>query len=603
MKETEEIIEDLNDEILDDLLIEEEIDDLIEADNLVDDNLYEEVPFSQTTGGQGRNAYQRKLSQNRYQKNQANILAQNQKLAKETVKNTRESNNNIENSTEESKNNTSEKSKGKLGVVNDKINNIKSKYQAIKNPKEAASVYAKDFFKKKILMSPIFWGAVFFLSIFSIIIFIVVINTDSTSSSSLTGYYSTNTGFWWPTGGEEIIETDSGYFAVGVPYTTNITSPFGMRDLYGKGEYTMHNGIDVGNSGYTNIPIIASKSGTISAVISSCEVGNTSCGGSYGNFIIIDHEDGISTLYAHLASTLVSQSDTVTQGQVIGYMGTTGHSTGVHLHFEVRIDGTRVDPEDYISAEDPRPNLLYSYILNVSLTSTSYSKTEFKNILTNYCASYDSKNNVSNCTDNFANNSDLIYDTSIKNGINPELVVAYAEIEKAYKCPDSNCWGAGHYNESSSGFSFDSLEEGIIAFANIVLPYNYESNSYYSDIKGMAEEASSNNCGSASYIVPNTLVWVQSKYSYIGKYLYNPGNWGLGGCIYINTFAQIELFDYYNTAYYNSRCSVNNTCSSGSEESCANYTPTVCETNDYSLYTAKQRADILLKIFYPDKEI
>jgi murein DD-endopeptidase MepM/ murein hydrolase activator NlpD len=67
--------------------------------------------------------------------------------------------------------------------------------------------------------------------------------------------------------------------------------------------------------------------------------------GGYGNLIVIQHQDGVETRYAHLAATGVREGDSVAAGQVIGRVGSTGRSTGPHLHFEVLVDGARVDPE------------------------------------------------------------------------------------------------------------------------------------------------------------------------------------------------------------------------------------------------------------------
>ncbi|UQT46724.1 M23 family metallopeptidase [Flavonifractor plautii] len=66
---------------------------------------------------------------------------------------------------------------------------------------------------------------------------------------------------------------------------------------------------------------------------------------SYGNYVVIDHGNGNSTLYAHMSSRAVSEGQMVSQGQTIGYVGTTGSSTGNHLHLEVRDNYTRVNPE------------------------------------------------------------------------------------------------------------------------------------------------------------------------------------------------------------------------------------------------------------------
>ena len=69
--------------------------------------------------------------------------------------------------------------------------------------------------------------------------------------------------------------------------------------------------------------------------------------GTYGNDVSVSHGDGTSTLYAHMNSRAVKEGDVVTQGQVLGYVGATGRTTGNHLHFEVRVNGQRQDPVDF----------------------------------------------------------------------------------------------------------------------------------------------------------------------------------------------------------------------------------------------------------------
>ena len=117
-----------------------------------------------------------------------------------------------------------------------------------------------------------------------------------------------------------------------------LTSAFGYRmhpiDLVPHS----HTGIDVSAAGGT--PIYAAKGGQV-----IMSVYGSGVNWSYGNFVVIDHGDGTTTLYAHMSSRAVSEGQLVTQGQTIGYVGNTGNSKGNHLHFEVRVNGQRVDPE------------------------------------------------------------------------------------------------------------------------------------------------------------------------------------------------------------------------------------------------------------------
>ena len=119
-----------------------------------------------------------------------------------------------------------------------------------------------------------------------------------------------------------------------LPGYYRLSSLFGYRIHPITGEAHSHTGIDIPAPG--NTPILACKSGQV--VTSAYHY-------SYGNYVVIDHGNGNSTLYAHMSSRAVSEGEMVTQGQTIGYVGTTGSSTGNHLHLEVRDNYTRVDPE------------------------------------------------------------------------------------------------------------------------------------------------------------------------------------------------------------------------------------------------------------------
>lgn len=120
---------------------------------------------------------------------------------------------------------------------------------------------------------------------------------------------------------------------------TTITSDYGYRIHPISGEKKLHGGIDFAPQSSSTPPIYASLEGTV--IVSSFEPG-------WGNHIKINHGNGIQTLYAHLSSIHVKTGTKVKTGQLIGTMGTTGSSTGVHLHFEVYENGKRTNPESYL---------------------------------------------------------------------------------------------------------------------------------------------------------------------------------------------------------------------------------------------------------------
>ncbi len=121
------------------------------------------------------------------------------------------------------------------------------------------------------------------------------------------------------------------------PASSRITSQYGYRILFGVRDF--HTGIDIGAGTGSNI--VAAESGT---VILAAYGWN----GGYGNYIIINHGNGLTTRYAHASALYVQAGQTVTKGQVIAAVGTTGNSTGPHLHFEVRINGSHQNPLNYL---------------------------------------------------------------------------------------------------------------------------------------------------------------------------------------------------------------------------------------------------------------
>jgi murein DD-endopeptidase MepM/ murein hydrolase activator NlpD len=127
------------------------------------------------------------------------------------------------------------------------------------------------------------------------------------------------------------IPPPSGNGILGWPVSGTVVSGFGMR--WGR----MHEGIDI--TAAMNTPVHASAAGRVI---------NAGWLGGYGNLVVVDHGGGLSTAYAHNTSFAVSVGDTVSAGQVIAYSGSTGNSSGPHVHFEVRVNGSAVDPLGYL---------------------------------------------------------------------------------------------------------------------------------------------------------------------------------------------------------------------------------------------------------------
>ena len=122
---------------------------------------------------------------------------------------------------------------------------------------------------------------------------------------------------------------------------TALTSGYGVRSDPFRGRAAMHAGIDL--AGPIGTPIYATADGF---------VGRSEWAGGYGNLIELNHGRGIQTRYGHLTRSTVQAGQAVKRGQLIGYMGSTGRSTGSHLHYEVRIDGKAVNPVPFMEAND-----------------------------------------------------------------------------------------------------------------------------------------------------------------------------------------------------------------------------------------------------------
>mgnify|MGYP004459902487 FL=1 len=139
-----------------------------------------------------------------------------------------------------------------------------------------------------------------------------------------------NEGFIWP-----------------VNTSKKISSPIGSRVAPGGFGSTNHKGVDICNVGFTS-SVFATKSGKV-ILASSPRQGSYYGGSGYGNYVVVDHGGGVTTLYAHLSTVSVSKGQTVSQGTVLGITGSTGASTGPHLHYEVRINGVYQDPLNYLA--------------------------------------------------------------------------------------------------------------------------------------------------------------------------------------------------------------------------------------------------------------
>ncbi|MCI9469236.1 MAG: peptidoglycan DD-metalloendopeptidase family protein [Oscillospiraceae bacterium] len=129
----------------------------------------------------------------------------------------------------------------------------------------------------------------------------------------------------------------AGSYAWPCPSCYIITSNYGYRYLELYGYTRLHAGVDIGAQ--YGAEVTAAAGGTVSIATH----GST----GYGNYVMLAHADGSVTLYGHMSSLAVSVGQTVKQGDVIGYVGSTGNSTGPHLHFEVRINGSTTDPMQF----------------------------------------------------------------------------------------------------------------------------------------------------------------------------------------------------------------------------------------------------------------
>lgn len=220
-------------------------------------------------------------------------------------------------------------------------------------------------------------SAIFIVVLFTPLIQLGIVRSDtsgSSSNSSLSNYSQTssNISYWWPIGSSETRTENGVTYADGEPVGYSITSEFGIRNDPYAGNKASHSGLDIAplSGDYGTVNVIAAKSGTVIRVNNdpTCESNslNESCNGSgYGNYVEIEHQDGNTTLYGHMHKNTITVSvgDIVDQGQVIGKVGSSGRSTGMHLHFEVRENSIAVDPLNYISENNERPSATSNNVL------------------------------------------------------------------------------------------------------------------------------------------------------------------------------------------------------------------------------------------------
>lgn len=136
---------------------------------------------------------------------------------------------------------------------------------------------------------------------------------------------------------QRAVEYAGGEMLWPLPGNFKISSPYGKRSDPITGVWTSHGGTDI--AGPYGASIVSANDGVV--IFAGWHY-------SYGNYVIVDHGGGISTLYGHASKLLVSAGQTVSRGQKIAQCGSTGYSTGNHLHFEVRINGVRTDPMKYL---------------------------------------------------------------------------------------------------------------------------------------------------------------------------------------------------------------------------------------------------------------
>lgn len=288
--------------------------------------------------------------------------AKENKDKEQKAKETQNKNNSSGNTTT-SNNNNSKKSGGIFS--NDKKENKSNDIMG----KLSIKKYLK--LKKNLVLIGAGGSILGFIMIFVILIMVPlvvlgILDYDDIGSIGLgnSGYsnISNNTDYWWPIGSEETDTIEGKTFATGTPVATSISSTYDENRVI-NGQQDIHTGMDIAvYADYGVVNVIAAQSGKVILAKDSPDCpSNTEvvpCGNSgYGNYVKIEDASGVVIIYAHMhqGTITVKEGDYVEQGQVIGKVGSSGKSTGAHLHFEVRVNDSPVAPLNYVSSDNPRP--------------------------------------------------------------------------------------------------------------------------------------------------------------------------------------------------------------------------------------------------------
>lgn len=305
--------------------------------------------------------------------------------------------------------------------------------------------------------------------------------------------------YWWPVGSAT---STNGNVYGGKPTATTVTSGFGMRTL--NGTTKMHNGIDIsgGTSCFDNV-IIASKDGTVIETNDTCPTTGglgDHCGGSLGNYVKIQHADGNTTTYGHMSSNsiVVKVGDTVSQGQKLGLMGSSGNSTGCHLHFTIKIGGTSaVNPLNYVSATNPRPISASNYVYTINgagdasngkeyvcktLLNSGFSPDAVAGIMVNMQAESGFISvNLQNSYEKSLNFSDASYTMAVDNGAYKNFIndsAGYGLVQWTSAGRKSNLYNYAKSKNTSIGDITMQLEFFVSEVSGYTVTYKYITGTY-----------------------------------------------------------------------------------------------------------------------------